>query len=50
MIRTALLPGAPAPNFTLPAFAPLTGDAQGDVRLSGLQGRPVLLVFLRWLG
>lgn len=33
-----------APDFVLPRLG------GGDVRLSELRGRPVLLVFLRWLG
>ncbi len=36
--------GWPAPDFTLPSAA---GDA---VSLADFRGRPVLLVFLRWLG
>ncbi len=42
--------GQAAPPFSLPCFAPLTGDPQGDVALAGLRGRPVVLIFLRWLG
>lgn len=39
-----LRPGDPAPDFTLP-------DPTGEtVRLAELRGRPVVLVFLRWLG
>jgi hypothetical protein len=50
MMAPQVRPGRPAPDFTLPAFAPSTGAPQGTVRLSALHGRPVLLVFLRWLG
>lgn len=42
--------GAPAPDFRLPSVAPFTGAAQGEVTLQDLRGRPLLLVFLRWLG
>jgi cytochrome oxidase Cu insertion factor (SCO1/SenC/PrrC family) len=39
-----LRPGDFAPDFTLP-------DAAGEtVTLSALRGRPVVIVFLRWLG
>jgi len=39
-----LRPGDRAPDFTLP-------DASGEiVALSALRGRPVVIVFLRWLG
>jgi hypothetical protein len=42
--------GDPAPPLALPCFAPLTGAPQGDVTLEALRGRPVVLIFLRWLG
>ena len=42
LLRTGLAPGAPAPDFELPA----TGG--GRVRLSGLRGRPVLLHFVSY--
>jgi peroxiredoxin len=39
-----LKPGDPAPDFTLP-------DTAGEtIALSDLRGRPVVLIFLRWLG
>ncbi len=42
--------GEVAPPLTLPCFAPRTGAPLGDVALQDLRGRPVVLVFLRWLG
>lgn len=36
--------GQQAPDFTLPAAA------GGHLSLAEFRGRPVLLVFLRWLG
>jgi thioredoxin-dependent peroxiredoxin len=40
----ALRVGQPAPDFTLPAAE------GGSASLSAYRGRPVVLVFLRWLG
>lgn len=48
--RAGLQAGGAAPPFMLPCFAPLTGAPQGEVTLAGLRGRPVVLIFLRWLG
>ena len=48
--RAGLQAGDAAPPFALPCFAPLTAAPQGEVTLAGLRGRPVVLVFLRWLG
>jgi hypothetical protein len=42
--------GDAAPPLALPCLAPLTGAPQGDVTLRALRGRPVVLIFLRWLG
>jgi len=39
-----LRPGDRAPDFTLP------DTSGGTTTLSALRGRPVVLVFLRWLG
>jgi peroxiredoxin len=47
---SALRAGDFAPPFTLPGFAPLTGAPLGDHALRDLRGRPVVLIFLRWLG
>ena len=44
--------GDRVPDFALPGLAPLTGEPCGTVTQRELlrDGRPVLLVFLRWLG
>lgn len=39
LLRSGIAPGEPAPDFDLPRAG------GGSVRLSGLRGRPVLLLF-----
>ncbi len=47
-----LATGDRLPDLTLPSLAAGTGTPAGNVALRDLprDGRPVLLVFLRWLG
>jgi hypothetical protein len=52
MALAVLRAGDRLPELTLPSLAAESGAPAGDVVVRDLprEGRPVLLVFLRWLG